>query len=635
VQLNHRRLPAASSLTQAQDKIILTFGAISAMPVRRLDPILIDRIAAGEVVERPSAVVKELVENALDASATRIDVAIESGGSRLIRVIDNGSGMPPEDLELAVERHATSKLPFDDLSQIATLGFRGEALPSIGSVALLDIFSRVERAPHGFSIRVDQGRKCAIAPCGEPQGTRVEVRDLFGLTPARRKFLRSERTEARACADAVRRLAMAHAKVRFTFAAADTAGFDYLARGEDGEALLERIADVLGQDFRANALGVDAQRENFRLNGYAGLPTWHRANAAQQYLFVNGRPVRDKLLAGAVRAAYMDYVPRNRHPALALFLECDSRDVDVNVHPAKAEVRFRDSGLVRGLLIGALKQSLQEAFHRATPAHGKSAIDRLTLGASQGITPKDFFSPKEWDWHNSPAYPGLAENATPITNDFVPVGETVAADTRAHAQQPAPENLDAPLGAARTQIHDCYIIAQTRDGIVIVDQHAAHERLVYEGLKAARANKYIPRQALLIPVIVEMEQCDVERIEDAASLLGELGLVVEPFGPGAVAVYELPALLKSADAAGLIRDLASALCEDERSITPLEKRLDNVLATFACHHSVRSGRRLGAEEMNALLREMERTPGSGQCNHGRPVYVELKLADIEKLFGRR
>jgi DNA mismatch repair protein MutL len=606
------------------------------VPISRLDPILIDRIAAGEVVERPSAVVKELAENALDAGATRIDIAIESGGSRLIRVIDNGSGMPPEDLELAVERHATSKLPFGDLSQIATLGFRGEALPSIGSVALLDIFSRAREAPHGFSIRVDQGRKRAIAPCGEPLGTRVEVRDLFAATPARRKFLKSERTEARACADAVQRLAMAHCNVRFTFAATDTAGFDYLAHGEEGEALLARIADVLGRDFRANALLVDAAREGFCLKGYAGLPTWHKANAAQQYLFVNGRPVRDKLLAGAVRATYMDYVPQGRHPALALFLECDPRDVDVNVHPAKAEVRFRDSGLVRGLFIGALKQSLQDALYRATPGHGKSAFERLAQRAGQGTAPTDYAAAaRDWDWHNSSAYSGFSESAAPALKDLIPAVDVLAADTTAHAQKSAPENADAPLGAARAQIHDCYIIAQTRDGIVIVDQHAAHERLVYEGLKAARANKYVPRQALLIPVIVEMEQRDVERIEDAAPLLAELGLSVEPFGPGAIAVYEMPALLKSTDAAGLIRDLASALREDERAIAPLEKGLDHMLATFACHHSVRSGRRLGAEEMNALLREMERTLGSGQCNHGRPVYVELKLADIEKLFGRR
>ena len=606
------------------------------MPVRRLDPVLVDRIAAGEVVERPAAAVKELVENALDAGASRIDVVIESGGRRLIRVIDNGGGMPPRDLDLAVERHATSKLPDGDLSQIATLGFRGEALPSIGSVATLDIFSRVKGAPHGFSIRVDQGRKHKLAPCGEPPGTKVEVRDLFAATPARLKFLKSDRTEARACADIVQRLAMAHKNVRFTFAGAETASFDLAAPGNGDDALLTRLTDVLGKEFRANALRIEAAREGFRLEGYAGLPTWHKANAQAQYLFVNGRPVRDKQLNGAVRAAYMDYVPQGRHPALVLFLECDPREVDVNVHPAKAEVRFRDSGLARGLVIGALKQSLQAALHRATPANSADALDFLARRASQGSAAPATRAPTAgWDWRNSPAYPGFAESAAPGVGDLGLIGEAIAADTRAHAEAPAPEAIDAPLGAARAQIHDNYILAQTRDGIVIVDQHAAHERLVYEGLKAARADKRVPRQALLIPVIVEMEQADVERIEDAGPLLREFGLHVEAFGPGAVAVHEMPAALKSGGACGLVRDLAAALREDERASVPLEKRLDHVLATMACHHSVRSGRRLGAEEMNALLREMERTPGSGQCNHGRPTYIELKLADIEKLFGRR
>ncbi len=606
------------------------------MPVRCLDPVLIDRIAAGEVVERPSAVVKELVENALDAGACRIDVVIESGGRRLIRVIDDGSGMPRDDLGLAVERHATSKLPTDDLSQIATLGFRGEALPSIGSVAALDIFSRAQGAPLGFSIRVDQGKKHALAPCGLPQGTKVEVRDLFAATPARLKFLKSDRAEARACADAVQRLAMANKEVRFTFAGTETADFDYFARAEDEDALLARLADVVGEEFRANALRVEAAREGFRLEGYAGLPTWHKANAQAQYLFVNGRPVRDKLLSGAVRAAYMDYVPQGRHPALVLFVGCDPREVDVNVHPAKAEVRFRDSGLVRGLLIGAVKQSLQAALHRATPANGASARDFLARRASlQSVAPAYRAPAAGWNWRQSPAYPGFAEGAAQISGDLALIGGTLAADTRAHEQPPAPEDIDSPLGAARAQIHDTYIVAQTRDGIVIVDQHAAHERLVYEGLKAARAGRNVARQALLIPAIVEMEQTNVERIEDAGPLLAEFGLAIEPFGPGAVAVHEMPALLKRGDAARLVRDLAIALREDDRAFAPLEKRLDHVLATMACHHSVRSGRRLGGDEMNALLREMERTPGCGQCNHGRPTYVELKLADVEKLFGRR
>jgi DNA mismatch repair protein MutL len=606
------------------------------MPVRRLDPVLVDRIAAGEVIERPSAVVKELVENALDAGASRIDVAIEFGGTRLIRVIDNGSGMPPGDLELAVERHATSKLPSGDLSAIMTLGFRGEALPSIGSVATLEIVSRAQGEPLGFRICVEQGRKDALAPCGHPQGTRVEVRDLFAATPARLKFLKGSRAEARACRDAVQRLALAHEHVRFTFASEETAGFDYPARSGQSDALLARVTDALGHDFRSNALRVEAEREGFRLEGYAGLPTWHRANAGAQYLFVNGRPVRDRLLSGAVRAAYMDYVPQGRHPALVLFIRCDPREADVNVHPAKAEVRFRDSGLVRGLIIGALKQSVQSALHRATPAHGGAALDRLMRNASAGTTWARSPAPGGgWDWRESPAYFGVCESAAGESCGLALVCETGAGGTSASVCEAAPEDALAPLGAARAQIHDSYILAQTRDGIVIVDQHAAHERLVYEGLKAARAGQGIARQALLIPAIVEFDQSDAERIADAAPLLQELGLAVELFGPGAVAVYEMPAILKCGDIAGLVRDLAAALAEDERSTAPLEKRINHVLATMACHNSVRAGRRLSGEEMNALLREMERTPGCGQCNHGRPTYIELKLADIEKLFGRR
>src|ERR1700730_9260199 len=433
------------------------------MPIRCLDPVLVDRIAAGEVVERPSAVVKELVENALDAGAARIDVVIESGGRRLIRVIDDGSGMQGDDLGLAVERHATSKLPTNDLSQIATLGFRGEALPSIGSVAALDIFSRAEGSSHGFSIRVDQGKKHALAPCSLPQGTKVEVRDLFAATPARLKFLKGDRAEARACADAVQRLAMANKEVRFTFAGTETAGFDYFARAEGDGALLARLADVVGEEFRANALPVEAAREGFRLEGYAGLPTWHKANAQAQYLFVNGRPVRDKLLSGAVRAAYMDYLPQGRHPAVVLFVGCDSREVDVNVHPAKAEVRFRDSGLVRGLLIGALKQSLQAALHRATPANGAGARDFLARRARLGTATPAYPDPaRALAGREAPAYPCFAEGAAQGFGDLGLVGETLSADTRAHERSPAPEDIESPLGAARAPIHDTYIVAQTR-----------------------------------------------------------------------------------------------------------------------------------------------------------------------------
>ena len=610
------------------------------MPIRRLDPVLVDRIAAGEVVERPASALKELIENALDAGATRIDIAIEAGGKKLIRVIDNGAGMSGQDLDLAVERHATSKLPDGDLSAIATLGFRGEALPSIGSIATLEIFSRAKGAPHGSRIRVDQGEKSGLAPAAHTQGTRVEIRDLFAATPARLKFLRSDRAEARAAADVAQRLAMAHQNVRFTFAASDSAGFDLPACGAGDDGLLTRLSDVMGAEFRANALRVDARREGFGLDGFAGLPTWHRANASAQYLFVNGRPVRDKLLVGAVRAAYMDFLPQGRHPALVLFLTCDPHEVDVNVHPAKAEVRFRDGGLVRGLLVGALKQTLQNALHRATPNNGAAALDMIARRGEGGPTGSMHHAAANWDWRQSPAhpaspYPGFAAPAQQGFAVQEALTGALALDTRAHDTPPSRKDSDAPLGAARAQIHGAYIVAQTRDGIVIVDQHAAHERLVYERLKAARAGKSAPRQALLIPAIVEMGRSDVERILDAAPLLEEFGLVVEPFGPGAIAVSEMPAALKAFDAQQLVRDLAAALSEDDGAVASLEKRLDHVLATMACHHSVRAGRHLCAEEMNALLREMERTPGSGQCNHGRPTYVELKLADVEKLFGRR
>ena len=605
------------------------------MPVRRLDPVLVDRIAAGEVIERPAAAVKELVENALDAGATRIEVAIDAGGRKLIRVTDNGSGMDRQDLELCVERHATSKLPDSDLTRIATLGFRGEALPSIGAVAWLEIASRDRGADEGAVIRIDQGRKHGVRPSAQPQGTRVEVRELFAGTPARLKFLKSDRAEARAVADVVQRLAMAHPDVRFALAGPDTGNVDYPACGDDAGGLLARLTDILGDEFRANAVAVDARREGVAMHGFVGLPTWHRPNASAQYVFVNGRPVRDKLFAGAIRAAYIDYLPPGRYPAVVLFVSCDPREVDVNVHPAKAEVRFRDQGLVRGLVIGALKQTLDASSHRATPSNATAALDAFARRQQQA---SPFYSARSgapamrgnWDPQLSPANPGLAEEDLPFPHFAAP-----AADTRA-AQAPAPHDaIEAPLGAARTQIHDTYIIAQTRDGFVIVDQHAAHERLVYERLKAARAERQPQRQGLLIPVIVEMSESAAARLADAAPLLDELGLAVESFGPGAILVREVPALLKSADVPALMHDLADQLSEDDQALAPLERRLDHVLATMACHHSVRAGRRLVAEEMNALLREMERTPGAGQCNHGRPTYIELKLADIERLFGRK
>ena len=596
------------------------------MPIQLLDRVLIDRIAAGEVIERPASAVKELVENALDAGATRVEVVIEAGGRRLIRIVDDGRGMDAADLALAVERHATSKLPEGDLAAIRTLGFRGEALPSIASVALLTIATRTGDGAQGHALSVDAGRKGEVRPGAQPRGTRVEVHDLFAATPARLKFLKSDRAEARAVSEIVQRLAMANPRVRFTLAGTDTAKFDHAACGPGPEGLLERLTQVLGRDFRPNALPVEAAREGFALSGFAGLPTWHRGDTSALHLFVNGRAVKDKLLLGAVRGAYADVVPSGRSPVVALYLDCDPAEVDVNVHPAKAEVRFRDPGLVRGLVVGALKQTLARAGHRATPSAAATLHGLARTTGTNGHA-----ASYGWSLEASPtASPGFAAPAqAAFAHDFAPSAPLV------HVAPDKSEAADAPLGAARAQLHDTYIVAQTRDGIVLVDQHAAHERLVYERLKAERARAGIARQPLLIPAVVDMAPADVERLADAAPLLEGCGLVVESFGPGAILVRETPAALGAVDCGRLARDLADAVAEDETTTLPLDRRLDHYLATFACHHSVRAGRRLTGEEMNALLRDMERTPGSGQCNHGRPTYVELKLDDIERLFGRR
>lgn len=623
------------------------------MTVRRLDPVLVDRIAAGEVVERPASAMKELVENALDAGAGRIEVVIEGGGRRLIRVVDDGLGMTPEDLDLAVERHATSKLPDGDLFAIDTLGFRGEALPSIGAVARLHIATRQAGASHGSSILVDAGLKHAVRPAAIDRGTRVEIADLFYATPARLKFLKTDRAEAQAVADMLKRLAMAHPGVRFELGGEGAPALDYPAASDldPAAATARRLAQVMGRDFVDNALPVDAWREEVGLAGLAGLPTAHRPTGAAIHLFVNGRPVRDKLLLGAVKGAYADVVPSGRHPALALFVTCPARLVDVNVHPGKSEVRFRDPGLVRGLVVGALKQVLGGAGHRASNTVGASVIDALRAHTGAQAPRSWLASPAtrnvDWNWRASPAAPdeppgppsydsgpapsfGFAEAAQAAFSALA----DPAADARAATFAPAPDLLERPLGAARAQLHDTYIVAQTRDGVVIVDQHAAHERLVYERLKAERAAAGVNRQMLLIPAVVDLDPVEVDRLAEKADLLAALGLVIEPFGPGAVAVSEVPAALAGADVAALVRDLADSL-EEWGGALALEDRLDHVLATFACHHSVRAGRRLKPEEMNALLREMEATPLSGQCNHGRPTYVELKLADIERLFGRR
>jgi DNA mismatch repair protein MutL len=606
------------------------------MPVRQLDPALINRIAAGEVVERPASVVKELVENALDAGARRIEVMTDGGGRRLIRVSDDGDGMTKADLALAVERHATSKLADgDDLMTIRTLGFRGEALPSIGAVARLAIATRHAGEPHAWTIAVEAGAKSDVKPAALGEGTRVEVRDLFFATPARLKFLKTDRTEGEAIRDTVRRLAMSRPDVAVTLAGEERAPVTWGAALPGPSGRLARLGDVLGPEFRANAVEVAGGRDGLMIEGFAGLPTYSRANALGQYLFVNGRPVRDKLMLGAVRGAYADHMPRDRHPVVALFVTVDPREVDVNVHPAKTEVRFRDPGLVRASIVRALQEALGRETQRAATTGGAATIEAL-----RATLRPDAARPRDWDWRRSPAAPsGFATRAlagagfASAAQRAFDVGAP-SADARVVPDEVVPDLIERPLGAARAQVHETYIVTQTRDGIVIVDQHAAHERLVYERMKAALEQTGVARQILLIPEIVELEEADVERLTGRADDLARYGLVIEPFGPGAVAVRETPGLLGEIDARALIRDLAEHVAEWDEAL-PLERRLMHVAATMACHGSVRAGRRLKPEEMNALLRDMEATPNSGQCNHGRPTYVELKLADIERLFGRK
>ena len=597
------------------------------MTIRRLPETLVNQIAAGEVVERPASAVKELVENALDAGASRVSIALRDGGKSAIVVTDDGKGMRPDELALALERHATSKLPDDDLVHIRTLGFRGEALPSIGSVSRMTLTSRPLGEADAWTIQVEGGRIAPPVPASAPEGTRVEVRDLFYATPARLKFLRADRSETEAALDAVRRLAMAHPRIGFSLH--DGVRERLTLAPEQGtllEAGLGRLGAIMGRAFQENALPIAAEREGIRLSGHIGLPTLNRGVADMQYLFVGGRPVRDRQMLGAVRAAYQDFLARDRHPMLALFLDIVPEAVDVNVHPAKTEVRFRDPATVRGLIVGALRHALAEAGHRASTSVSMAALGAVRPGAGHG----GGAMPLHWRGPSLPSR-GLAEQAMAFQAPLPP--HAPSADS-AHPQAedaPAPAY---PLGAARAQLHGTYIVAQTGDGIVIVDQHAAHERLVLERMKAAMEATGVARQALLIPEIVELDEDDARRLAERADELAELGLVLEAFGPGAVAVRETPALLGEMDVRGLIRDLADELRALGGAFS-LKEKLEEVCGTMACHGSVRAGRRLGVEEMNALLRQMEATPHSGQCNHGRPTYVELKLADIERLFGRR
>ena len=600
--------------------------------IRQLDDAAINRIAAGEVVERPASAVKELVENAIDAGARRISVEYADGGKTLIRVVDDGCGIAPGDLPLALSRHATSKIDGSDLLDIHTFGFRGEALPSLGAVGRLTIASRAP-GEDGAEIVVKGGQVGAVRPTALNGGTVVTLRDLFHATPARLKFLRTDRAEAQAIADVLKRLAMAEPFVQFTLrdVSGDGNGRDVFRVGaEQGDlfdALHGRLAQVLGREFAANALSIDATREGLHLTGFAALPTYSRGSAVAQFLFVNGRPVKDKLLVGALRGAYFDFLSRDRHPAAALYIDCDPTLVDVNVHPAKSEVRFRDPGVARGLIVSALRHALAEAGHRAS-----TTVAEATLGAMQPERPgaRIYQMDRPSAGALATAYqaqaPGFAETQGVwgrVESAEEPLGQ--------HADTAAAQ--DYPLGTARGQVHENYIIAQTATGMVIVDQHAAHERLVYEKLKHQMAEKGVAAQALLIPEIVELSAGDCARLLEHAAELSAFGLGIEEFGGNAIAVRETPAVLGEVNARAMLLDILDEL-SDQNTSNLVQAKIEAILSRVACHGSIRSGRRMRAEEMNALLREMEATPHSGQCNHGRPTYVELKLADIERLFGR-
>lgn len=606
--------------------------------IRQLDEGTVNRIAAGEVVERPASAVKELVENALDAGARRITVDYADGGKTLIQVSDDGYGMSADDLPLALSRHATSKIDGSDLLNIHTFGFRGEALPSLASVAKLTIATRSAGAD-GVEITVEGGAGQNVRPTACNIGTTVTLRDLFYATPARLKFLRTDRAEAQAIADVVKRLAMAEPFVAFTLR--DVSGEArvrevFRAPAEQGDlfdALHRRLCSVLGKGFSENALPIDATRDGLHLTGFAALPTYSRGSAVAQFLFVNGRPVRDKLLVGALRGAYMDFLSRDRHPAAVLFLDCDPHLVDVNVHPAKSEVRFRDPGVARGLIVSALKHALADAGHRASTTVSDATLGALIPERGSARVYQMDRSSRNWPSHMLPSQAPAPASEPAAVFAFE---ETAKPWGRVETIEPDPETPAEqahPLGAARAQVHENYIVAQTADGIVIVDQHAAHERLVYEKLKAQIADHGVASQSLLIPEIVDLSAGDCARLLSISEALKTYGLGIEPFGGTAIAVREVPALLGQVDARQLLLDILDELA-DQNTSSILQTKVDAILSRIACHGSVRSGRRLQAEEMNALLREMEATPHSGQCNHGRPTYVALKLADIERLFGR-
>jgi len=594
--------------------------------IRRLPETLVNRIAAGEVVERPASALKELIENAIDADATRVTVSLAEGGLARIEVTDDGCGMVAEEMALALERHATSKLPDEAIENVVTLGFRGEALPSIASVARLALESRVRGAEQGWSRAVDHGVLIAEGPAALPPGTRVRIENLFGKVPARRKFLRTERSEYAACLDVVRRLAMARPDIHFTF---EHNGRRILGL-QGGEGVEARVAQIVDRALADNGVQIDLQRGQMHLTGIAGLPTFNRGVADHQYLFVNGRPVKDRLLTGAVRGAYAGMLARDRHAVLALFLDLPPGDLDVNVHPAKTEVRFRDAAAVRGFIVSGLREALATGDKRSAQLPDAEAMSRWQAEPA-GIEPaaalRSMFSGRDW---SAPSSTVRAPAATWRGAEAVVLDDPQG---RAEVAEPTAELNAYPLGVARGQVAQTYIVAEAADGLVIVDQHAAHERLVLERLRGARAAAGAASQALLMPEVVELDEPACDRLEEQVDAYAELGLLVERFGPGAMLVRALPAVLASADPNALLRDLADDLAQHGDGIL-LGERIEHVLATMACHGSVRAGRALSVAEMNALLREMERTPRSGQCNHGRPTWVKLSMTDVEKLFGR-
>ena len=614
--------------------------AIEEYGIRLLPNDLINKIAAGEVIERPASAVKELVENSIDAGATKIEIIMRNGGRTFISVTDNGCGMSKRDLVLAVERHATSKLPTDNFDSISTLGFRGEALPSIGAVSRLTIKTRSKDMDTGWSINVTGGDIEAVVPSSLKIGTQVEIRDLFYATPARLKFLKTDRTETGRTIEVIRRIAMVNPNISFTLNDGTRTNVRFNgAQGNLPNIQLSRIGEVLGRDFEENSLLIEAEREGFILTGYAGLPTLNKRTSSHQFLFVNGRPVQDKLLYGAVRAAYSDFLAYDRHPFVVLFLNAPGSTLDVNVHPAKSEVRFQEPGLVRGLIIGALKKALLAAGYQTSSTISNAALGILNKSISK-ISPTGVRSSGQSYKTREPSHNNYLPSSfanSEIADGHLDLNSAPMARTDSPSHQSS-ESLNEiasfPLGAAQAQLHKNYIVAQTNEGLVIVDQHAAHERLVYEKMKMHLKEGGIKRQALLIPEVVDLENIKIQRILELKDDFARLGLILEKFGEGAILVREIPSILGDINVKNLVLDIADEL-EEFGSSTILEDKLGHICGTIACHSSVRSGRTLRVEEMNALLREMEATPHSGQCNHGRPTYVELKLSDIEKLFGRR